>query len=311
MILGNIARVSYAERLRINDNYFHHQSKGCIASDSKHLIIVTGLPGSGKSSLVNKTKSENSNYIAIGSDDFYALHPRIFELYQANPEVLNSKEHSGQENPDVEQFVSDSFEYTLAEALSKKYNIILDIQPNESVIDYVDIAESMGYQVDVKFIVAPKKEIDLGILSRHIRGTYNFEQALERKRPQDGKNLPHHYSQMRVSPEYMGDIKNLLLELQDRGVGLEVLNSRNDELLYDRNSSENAAEVFESELKRPLREDERLRQKSEICRTKLLINRLKLRTDDWKTTDRKYSSSYESKTGHKKYYQKVLDGVER
>lgn len=182
----------YKQR-QIADKYLEKAFRGKSPAQEKHLTIITGLPGSGKSTAAAKLTVENKNTVVIGSDDFYALYPNIFNLYKKYPSSLNTKEESAQEHPDVENFVSESFEYAIASAMGQGYNLVIDAQPNDSLLVYAEIARDLGYKVDVKFAAVPKRQLETNIVSRHVASVYKFEQALEGKLPQTGANIPHHF----------------------------------------------------------------------------------------------------------------------
>lgn len=71
----------YKQR-QIADKYLEKAFRGKSPAQEKRLTIITGLPGSGKSTAAAKLTAENKNTVVIGSDDFYALYPNIFNLYK-------------------------------------------------------------------------------------------------------------------------------------------------------------------------------------------------------------------------------------
>lgn len=300
----------YKQR-QIADKYLEKAFRGKSPAQEKRLTIITGLPGSGKSTAAAKLTAENKNTVVIGSDDFYALYPNIFNLYKKYPSSLNTKEESAQEHSDVENFVSESFEYAIASAMGQGYNLVIDAQPNDSLLVYAEIARDLGYKVDIKFAAVPKRQLETNIVSRHVAGVYKFEQALEGKLPQTGANIPHHFSQLRVPKDYIDSVKTLLKRIKNSDTGLEVLNVMNNQVLYPAEGKTDPAAAFENELNRPLTEKEKLRQKSALSRIRLTIRRLRLRRNEWKTTERPAEKWYDAGTGHIAYYRHVVNNLER
>ncbi len=304
-------RVSELKRQVILEEYLQKIRRGKKLLPNKHLTIITGLPGSGKSTVAAKIAKENKNAVCIGSDDFYALFPDIFELYKKYPSSLNTKEQSAQEHSAVESFINKNFEEAVAQILVGGENIILDTQPNASLPVYIETAQDLGYKVDVKFIAAPKRQIETNIVARHMDGVYRFEQALAGKRPRTGENIPHHFSQLRVPESYIREIKSLLRNINDSGADLEIINALNNEVLYSREQGGRPEKAFEQELSRPLTEKEKLRQKAALNRIRLIARRITLRRGKWKTTERPEALNYEAQTGHEKYYNHVIGNLER
>lgn len=303
--------VSPLKKKMIQEEYLKKVQRGKTPTKEKHLTILTGLPGSGKTTMSEKLLKEDKNQVVLGSDDFYALFPNIFELYKKYPSSLNSKEASAQEHDRVEDFVCENFDEVFAKTMAQGYDIIADVQTNDSLLVYIKIAQELGYKVDVKFMTAPKRQIETNIVSRHMQGVYRFEQALSGKLPQTGANIPHHFSQLRIPSSYVEEIKLVLKRIEKQGAGLEIINGINEQILYSREKNKNPAEVFEQELNRDLTTQERLHQKSQLAKIRLLSKRITLRKESWKTTQRSQSRDYSAQVGHEKYYQHVINNLER
>lgn len=304
-------KISKFEQEWIVSEYLNKAFRGKKPSSEKRLTIITGLPGCGKSTAAAKLAEENKNSVTIGCDDFYADFPKIFDLYKKYPSSLNTKEESALEHPVVENFATEAFEQVIGQALARGYNVIADVQPNDSLLVYLSVARELGYQIDVKFAVAPKRQIETNIVSRYIDGVYRFEQALEGRKPQTGKNIPHHFSQLRVPKKYVEEIKTLLNRIEKKGISVEVRNYLNDVSLHSGGEKDGAAAAFEAELSRPLNASEKIKQKAVLMRLRLQVRRLKLRHGEWRTTERPSAEKYENQTGHEKYYQHVINSLER
>lgn len=275
--LIELSQVSATEQSKIFNSYFSRQSQGCapVAENSRpELTIFAGFPATGKSTYANALKEKNPNTMVIGVDDFYPNHPHMFELFEASPVKLNSKEFNCYDNELLDNFVDEGFRNTFARALHKNYNILLDCQPTENLLDYAQIGREMGYKVKFVFCAAPKREIETNMILRYEDGWQRYQEAKAGKRECSGSNIPHSIAQMRLNPEYLKEVKKLIRQTVNQGYLTEIVNPRHQQVLFDsRKPGDLPAKTFESEILRDLNPEERRRQEIAIAKINTMMSR--------------------------------------
>ena len=271
--LIELSQVSAAEQSQIFNRFFNRRSQGCSPEKRPVLTILAGFPATGKSTYAARLKNEKPNTMVIGADDFYPEHPHMFELFEASPVRLNSKELDCYDNELLDDFIDEGFRKTFARALHQKYNILLDQQPTESLLDYARIAQELGYNVRIIFCAAPKREIETNMILRYEKGWENYREAKAGRLPRSGDNVPHSIAQMRLDPGYLKDAKKLIRQTVASGYKTQIMNPRQNKILYDSTkSSAPAARVFENEILRNLTPEESRRRDISIVKIASMMN---------------------------------------
>ncbi len=272
--LIELSQVSAAGQNQIFNRFFNRRSRGCSPEKKPELVILAGFPATGKSTYAARLKNEKPNTMVIGADDFYPEHPHMFELFEASPVRLNSKELDCYDNELLDDFVDEGFRKTFARALHQKYNILLDQQPTENLLEYARIAQGIGYQVRIIYCVAPKREIETNMILRYEKGWENYREAKAGRLPCTGDNIPHSIAQMRLDPEYLKDAKKLIRQTVASGYKTQIINPRQNKILYDSSkSAAPAARIFENEILRNLTPEESRRRDISIAKINSLMDR--------------------------------------
>lgn len=272
--LMELSQVPAAEQDQIFNRFYSRRSQGCSPEKQPELTILAGFPATGKSTYAGRLKNEKPNTMVIGADDFYPEHPHMFELFEASPVRLNSKERDCYDNELLDDFVDEGFRKTFARALHQKYNILLDQQPTESLLDYARIAQEIGYKVRIIYCAAPKREIETNMILRFEKGCENYREAKAGRLPRTGDNVPHSIAQMRLDPEYMKDAKKLIRQTVACGYETQIINPRQNKILYDSTrSAAPAARIFEEEVYRNLTPEESRRRDISIAKIGSMMDR--------------------------------------
>lgn len=272
--LIELSQVPAAEQDRIFIRFYNRRSRGCSPEKQPELTILAGFPATGKSTYAGRLKNEKPNTMVIGADDFYPEHPHMFELFEASPVRLNSKERDCYDNELLDDFVDEGFRKTFARALHQKYNILLDQQPTESLLDYARIAQEIGYKIRIIYCAAPKREIETNMILRFEKGCENYREAKAGRLPRTGDNVPHSIAQMRLDPEYMKDAKKLIRQTVACGYETQIINPRQNKILYDSTrSAAPAARIFEEEVYRNLTPEESRRRDISIAKISSMMDR--------------------------------------
>ena len=230
-------------------------------TDQPQMRIIMGFPGSGKTS---EAMAAGENFVRLGKDDMLAYHPNLFKLNQLVPVRLNSKEPDcydaaqitnkyGEKESLVEKFAEEAFWVALDFCQNQGYNVIVDGLPSEEMVDIAEDAKEQGYAVDFVVPVMPKRLLELNIATRYERGREAFDEALDGKRPPNGKIVPHPYAKMRLAPETIREAGNVVRAVERLGYPLKVINSLSGEVL---NRGRDSAIAWIEELSRPVSEDE-------------------------------------------------------
>lgn len=131
-----------------------------VAVEKPTAIIVGGVPGSGKGSLIGASKKEfkDKNITIITTDEYKTFHPKVKEIAKNYPTYF------------VEIVEQDSAKWThhiLQKAIHDKYNFIFEATlKNNRILDRIRELKTNGFKVIVKVLAVPYIE---GLLSIHER----------------------------------------------------------------------------------------------------------------------------------------------
>ena len=123
----------------------------CITPQEKPWgIVLGGMPGSGKSILIQKVEEElNGNVIPVNGDDFRIYHPDFKEIY-AN--------YKGDFPKYTSDFSNKMVERVIGEAVKNRFNIVVEgtfRNPNVPV-NTLSIFEEQGYHTKAAIIAIDK-----------------------------------------------------------------------------------------------------------------------------------------------------------
>jgi len=156
---------------------------------NKKILLLVGIPASGKTTWKEKFLSQNDNYISVSRDDFrYML------------------KNSGWLDPKGEKLVTELVEQTIIRAINSKYNVVVD-QTNVNIkhlnpfIEFCEKLADVEFQIfDIPYEVAverdSKRENSVG--ENVIKKMYqnylnlfesNFDFSLRKKKPLIVENI--------------------------------------------------------------------------------------------------------------------------
>ena len=90
-----LTKLDEEEKERIFDRIYKDLTAGKTKNPAaRRLKLLTGLPGSGKSSVARRMMAEDDSLVNVSVDDFYQYHPHMYELHQMQPVRLNDRHGS-------------------------------------------------------------------------------------------------------------------------------------------------------------------------------------------------------------------------
>lgn len=149
------------------------------ASSSKQtapqLLYITGLPGAGKSTFVEKLKQqrpETKAYVYINFDDLRIYHPRYAEHTKNDPVNAAAK---------IDNAVEDMIGFLCEEACNRKLNIILDdaAMGKDITLDILSPFQNNGYQIDAVIVSVPAQLARQSVRLRFETDLHAAKQGLE------------------------------------------------------------------------------------------------------------------------------------
>lgn len=106
-----LTKLDEEEKERIFDRIYKDLTAGKTKNPAaRRLKLLTGLPGSGKSSVARRMMAEDDSLVNVSVDDFYQYHPHMYELHQMQPVRLNDRHGSCySDNMYLYDFVEEAF----------------------------------------------------------------------------------------------------------------------------------------------------------------------------------------------------------
>ena len=114
---------------------------------NRKILLLVGIPASGKTTWKEKFLSQNDNYISVSRDDFRYMF-----------------KNSGWLDPKGEKLVSESVKQTIIRAINSKYNVVID-QTNVNIkhlnpfIEFCEKLADVEFQIfDIPYEVAVERD---------------------------------------------------------------------------------------------------------------------------------------------------------
>lgn len=259
-----LTKLDEEEKERIFDQIYKDLTAGKTKdSETRRLKLLTGLPGSGKSSVARQMMAADNSLVNVSVDDFYQYHPHMYELHQMQPVRLNDRHGSCySDNMYLYDFVEEAF-FAVTDRLQKDgYGIIIDGLLNEEMIDFVKETEAQGYQVDVSVLVAPKRILDCNVIERYLDRRDLINQAALGKVVLDkNRQVQHPMAELRKSAAELVAFRHDLQNVEARGLSLTVQNALSGQTLYRSGDARKVDEAYFAEFGRDLTPQERVKLK--------------------------------------------------
>jgi predicted ABC-type ATPase len=132
---------------KIRQDHFTHKTP----QTTPKLVYVTGVPGAGKSSLIQLMKQYDvglAEYVYINFDELRAYHPRY--QYLINHDALNA---AARTDVAVERLIG----FLIDESVQNKFNVLMDDAAMGQEITEIVLApfKTNGYHIDATIIAIP------------------------------------------------------------------------------------------------------------------------------------------------------------
>lgn len=256
-----LTKLDEEEKERIFDRIYKDLTAGKTKNPAaRRLKLLTGLPGSGKSSVARRMMAEDDSLVNVSVDDFYQYHPHMYELHQMQPVRLNDRHGSCySDNMYLYDFVEEAF-FEVTDRLKKDgYGIIIDGLLNEEMIDFVKETQAQGYQADVTILVAPKRILDCNVVERYLdRRDLINRAALGKVVLDKNQQVQHPMAELRKSAAELVAFRRDLKNVEAQGLALTVHNALSGRTLYRSGDARKADEAYFAEFGRDLTPQERV-----------------------------------------------------
>ena len=274
-----LSNVSPVQEEIIGNKMYCDITHGKSPSNNPKLTFICGLPGVGKTTRARQIIKQNPNVVILGEDDTYKYHPHLFELNCLFPVKLNSRQpdgydfikktnEDGEEISVVEDFATNVFNKCLVKAMVNKYDLVVDGIISDNLLSIASIAKSFGYDVNFDIITTPKRMQEINLINRYVDGIKKFNDACEGKYPKTAENVPHPFSRLHTSPEYVNELGNTLELIEANDYQLNIYDAFSAQKIYsNEDKNKNPAEVFIGEFYRNITHQEQeniLKRKNDL-----------------------------------------------
>ncbi len=236
------------------ETLYQEQAASVKTSNSPQVIFMEGLSGSGKSSYARAYQKEHSEFMYFSIDDLIGRSPD-FEGYTPK---MNDKLKDVVLLQDLFDFSIYSFLHIQQRAMSERKNIIIDGLGGLRLRQAVKSFKNAGWQVQAVALSAPKRIMDINILSR----------SLNNKAP---NTLI--MTNLRKNKKTIDNTLFSLSQFENWGATLQIIDNFSGKKLYDSQYKTHKLpqDIFLQEFSRSLTTEE----KKEICvRRDFLIKKL-------------------------------------
>lgn len=130
------------------------------AREAPRAIILAGQPGAGKGGLARRAASELSgDAVVVDPDALRQFHPRVNEFREQSPYGWSGRTHG-----DASRWA----DFLREEVVAGRRNLILDTTMSNGpwTVELINDLKAKGYTVEVRAIVAPKLQSELGVDAR-------------------------------------------------------------------------------------------------------------------------------------------------
>ena len=233
-----LTKLDEEEKERIFDRIYKDLTAGKTKnSAARRLKLLTGLPGSGKSSVARRMMAEDDSLVNVSV--------RHGSCYSDNMYLYD--------------FVEEAF-FEVTDRLKKEgYGIIIDGLLNEEMIDFVKETQAQGYQADVTVLVAPKRILDCNVVERYLdRRDLINRAALGKVVLDKNQQVQHPMAELRKSAAELVAFRRDLKNVEAQGLALTVHNALSGRTLYRSGDARKADEAYFAEFGRDLTPQERV-----------------------------------------------------
>jgi len=147
-----------AERAELHEKTISRLLAGKRPETSPKICVVTGGVGSGKSTLIkSELAPEHPGAVVIDADQMWVEIPEYEALAAADWRTAGDRTYA------EVRYLRDA---VLAEAATRRLDIILEVSGDKNSVEAVDILKSAGYEVSVNYVHCSTEEARERMLTR-------------------------------------------------------------------------------------------------------------------------------------------------